>query len=117
MTPYEGVHVVNNTDAVLKCTLCAIPGFSFTWMKSGGVLPPGRTNASDCALFISKARMEDTGNYTCIGKARSGTSSLVLREDIRLTVRGLTLAALVKCCTYTIITVQHRWCPCNQLIC
>ena len=88
MTPYEGVHVVNNTDAVLKCTLCVIPGFSFTWVKSRGVIPPGRTNATACSFVIRKARMEDAGNYTCIGKAQSGVSSLVLREDIPLTVRG-----------------------------
>ena len=86
--PYEGVHVVNNTGAVLKCTFCAMPGFSFTWVKSGGILPPGRANTTGCALIISKVRMEDTGNYTCIGKAESGTSSLVLREDIPLTVKG-----------------------------
>ena len=85
VTPYEGVHVVNNTDAVLKCTLCVIPGFSFTWVKSGGIIPPGRTNASDCSLVIMKTNMEDSGNYSCIGKAQSGT---FLREDIPLTVRG-----------------------------
>jgi hypothetical protein len=36
--PHEGVHVVNNTDAILKCTLCVIPGVSFTWVKSGQII-------------------------------------------------------------------------------
>jgi hypothetical protein len=86
--PNEGVRTVNNTDVVLKCTLCVIPGFYFTWIRSGGSLPPDRSDATDCALVISKARTEDSGKYTCIGRARSGTSSLVLREDIPLTVEG-----------------------------
>lgn len=88
LSPNEGVHVVNNTDAVLKCTLCVIPGFSFAWIKTGGVLPPDRSNATDCSLVIRNTRMEDTGNYTCIGRAQSGTSSLLLREETSLTVRG-----------------------------
>ena len=85
MTPYEGAHVVNSTDAVLKCALCVIPRVSFTWVKNEGVIPLGRTNATDCSLVIRKTKMEDTGNYSCIGRDQSGT---LLRQDIPLTVRG-----------------------------
>ena len=101
MTPYEGVHVVNNTDAVLKCALCVIPRFSFNWVKSGGVIPPDRTNATDCALVIRKTKMEDTGNYSCIGRDHSGT---LLRQDIPLTVRGQYLQHHMSVCTDNGIT-------------
>ena len=101
MTPYEGVHVVNNTDAVLKCALCVIQRFSFNWVKSGGVIPPDRTNATDCSLVIRKTKMEDTGNYSCIGRDHSGT---LLRQDIPLTVRGQYLKHHMSVCTNNGIT-------------
>jgi hypothetical protein len=81
----EGVQVVNNTDVVLKCTLCIIPGISLSWRKRGGILPPGRTNATGCSLVIKKTKMEDTGNYSCIARDHFGT---LLRQDIPLTVIG-----------------------------
>ncbi|XP_062504646.1 roundabout homolog 1-like [Corticium candelabrum] len=84
----DGVHVVNNTDAFLKCKLCPMPGFSFTWERKGDELPPNKTEIYNCSLVIRKVRLEDTGNYSCIGKTKSKLSSLLIREDIPLIVRG-----------------------------
>ena len=83
-----GIQVVNGTDAYLKCKWCPLPGVSFVWERMGDDLPSNRTEKGNCSLVIKETTLEDTGNYTCIGRSKSTSSALVLKEQIPLVVRG-----------------------------
>ncbi|XP_062508530.1 hemicentin-2-like isoform X2 [Corticium candelabrum] len=85
-----GVEVRNATNLQLQCKWCAVAGskFAFTWKKVGGELPENRTSTKGCSLFISDVTMEDSGLYSCIGRAVDSVSETSLTEDITVIVIG-----------------------------
>jgi hypothetical protein len=86
--PWPGVAVDESDDAVLKCGLCGFPGVYFTWERIGAKIPVDRILITDCTLVISKATLQDAGNYTCIVRFKSKFSYVLLRETIPLTVKS-----------------------------
>ena len=76
---------VVNTDALLKCRLCSIRGYSLTWEKIGGSLPAGRTTQSGCTLIIKNTTLDDSGRYACIATKQTGEK---LRHEVPFTVIG-----------------------------
>ena len=80
--------MVKSTDAYFNCKLCPLPGFVFVWEREIGYLPSNRTEEGNCSLVIRETSLEDTGKYSCIGRSKSMLSSLVLKEEIPLIVRG-----------------------------
>ena len=76
---------VVNMDAVLKCRLCFIRGYVFTWQKVGGVLPAGRTTQEGCTLIIKNTTLDDSGKYACIATKQTGEK---LRHEVPFTVIG-----------------------------
>jgi hypothetical protein len=80
-----------NDDVILKCGLCGVPGFTFTWEKVVDKIKPSRVspNTKDCTLVIGKVALQDAGNYTCIARFRSQSQlSYVTKQNIPLIVKG-----------------------------
>ena len=81
----HGLEVINNTKAVIKCTVCPFQKLTFDWTREDGKdLPPTRKKINKCSLEISPVLMQDAGYYTCT--ASSG--SQVLKDRVFLTVLG-----------------------------
>ncbi|XP_062523403.1 hemicentin-2-like [Corticium candelabrum] len=74
---------VVNTDALLKCHLCSIRGYSLTWEKIGGSLPAERTTQKGCTLIIKNTTLDDSGRYACIATKQTGEK---LRHEVPFTV-------------------------------
>ncbi|XP_062508828.1 peroxidasin homolog isoform X2 [Corticium candelabrum] len=74
---------VVNTDALLKCRLCSLRGYSLTWQKIGGSLPAGRATQEGCTLIIKNTTLDDSGRYACIATKQTGEK---LRHEVPFTV-------------------------------
>ncbi|KAF3837991.1 hypothetical protein F7725_009759 [Dissostichus mawsoni] len=73
----RGQVLVEGEKLYLKCEASGNPSPSFRWYKDGHELQKGRdlkikTNKKNSKLQISRVRVEDSGNYTCVAENSLG---------------------------------------------
>ncbi|XP_046879079.1 neuregulin 2b [Hypomesus transpacificus] len=71
LRPMRGQSLIEGERMYLKCEASGNPSPSFRWFKDGRELQRGRdlkikTNKKNSKVQISRVRLEDSGNYTCV---------------------------------------------------
>uniref|UniRef100_A0A8C5I817 Pro-neuregulin-2, membrane-bound isoform-like n=1 Tax=Gouania willdenowi TaxID=441366 RepID=A0A8C5I817_GOUWI len=71
LQPMRGQSLLKGDKLYLKCEASGNPSPSFRWYKDGQELQKGRdlkikTNKKNSKVQISRVRMGDSGNYTCV---------------------------------------------------
>ncbi|XP_020562433.1 pro-neuregulin-2, membrane-bound isoform isoform X1 [Oryzias latipes] len=73
----RGQNLMEGDKLYLKCEALGNPSPSFRWYKDGRELQKGRdlkikTNKKNSKVQISRVRLEDAGNYTCVAENSLG---------------------------------------------
>eukprot|EP00066_Takifugu_rubripes_P019470 XP_011608736.1 PREDICTED: pro-neuregulin-2, membrane-bound isoform-like [Takifugu rubripes] len=73
----RGQSLIEGDKLYLKCEASGNPSPSFRWYKDGHELQKGRdlkikTNKKNSKVQISRVRVEDSGNYTCVAENSIG---------------------------------------------
>ncbi|KAM9740986.1 neuregulin 2b isoform 3-T3 [Menidia menidia] len=73
----RGQSLIEGDKLYLKCEASGNPSPSFRWYKDGHELQKGRdlkikTNKKNSKVQISRVRVEDSGNYTCVAENSLG---------------------------------------------
>ncbi|XP_023847899.1 pro-neuregulin-2, membrane-bound isoform-like [Salvelinus sp. IW2-2015] len=71
LRPMRGQSLMEGERLYLKCEASGNPSPSFQWYKDGRELQRGKdvkikTNKKNSKVQINRARLEDSGNYTCV---------------------------------------------------
>ncbi|KAK7899454.1 hypothetical protein WMY93_020307 [Mugilogobius chulae] len=77
LRPMRGQTLAEGERLYLKCEAAGSPSPGFKWYKDGHELQKGRdlkikTNKKNSKLQISRVRVEDSGNYTCVAENSLG---------------------------------------------
>ncbi|XP_054586496.1 neuregulin 2a isoform X3 [Nothobranchius furzeri] len=69
--------VDEGSKLIVKCEATGSPVLTYTWFKDGNELKKNkkvkiRSNAKSSRVQISKAKLEDSGNYTCVVENKLG---------------------------------------------
>uniref|UniRef100_A0A3B4A7B0 Ig-like domain-containing protein n=1 Tax=Periophthalmus magnuspinnatus TaxID=409849 RepID=A0A3B4A7B0_9GOBI len=77
LRPMRGQTLAEGERLYLKCEAAGSPSPGFRWYKDGHELQKGRdlkikTNKKNSKLQISRVRVEDSGNYTCVAENSLG---------------------------------------------
>ncbi|CAL8264203.1 unnamed protein product [Lota lota] len=77
LRPMQGQSLMEGDKLYLKCEASGSPSPSFHWYKDGHKLQKGRdlkikTNKKNSKVQISRVRVEDSGNYTCVAENSLG---------------------------------------------
>ncbi|XP_061644068.1 neuregulin 2b isoform X4 [Phyllopteryx taeniolatus] len=77
----RGQSLTEGDKLYLKCEASGNPSPSFHWYKDGQELQRGRdlrikTNKKNSKVLISRVRMEDSGNYTCVAENSVGQENV-----------------------------------------
>ncbi|XP_049441520.1 neuregulin 2b isoform X2 [Epinephelus fuscoguttatus] len=77
----RGQSLVEGDKLYLKCEATGNPSPSFRWYKDGHELQRGRdlkikTNKKNSKVQISRVRVEDSGNYTCVAENSLGQENV-----------------------------------------
>uniref|UniRef100_A0A667ZP26 Neuregulin 2b n=1 Tax=Myripristis murdjan TaxID=586833 RepID=A0A667ZP26_9TELE len=77
LRPMRGQSLMEGDKLYLKCEASGNPSPSFRWYKDGHELQKGRdlkikTNKKNSKVQISRVRVEDSGNYTCVAENSLG---------------------------------------------
>uniref|UniRef100_A0A672FID5 Neuregulin 2b n=1 Tax=Salarias fasciatus TaxID=181472 RepID=A0A672FID5_SALFA len=77
LQPMRGQSLLRGDKLYLKCEASGNPSPSFRWYKDGHELQKGRdlkikTNKKNSKVQISRVRVEDSGNYTCVAENSLG---------------------------------------------
>ncbi|KAA0709690.1 Pro-neuregulin-2, membrane-bound isoform [Triplophysa tibetana] len=75
--PMDSQWALEGKKLTLKCEAAGNPSPSFNWYKDGSQLRKRKdvkikTNRKNSKLHISRVRMEDSGNYTCVAENSVG---------------------------------------------
>ncbi|KAJ8014861.1 hypothetical protein DPEC_G00020170 [Dallia pectoralis] len=101
LRPMRGQSLMEGDRLYLKCEASGNPGPSFRWYKDGRELQRGKdvkikTNKKNSKVQINRARLEDSGNYTCVVENTLGqenaTSSITVLSLITTLSPGLSHA-------------------------
>uniref|UniRef100_A0A3Q2GPT3 Neuregulin 2b n=1 Tax=Cyprinodon variegatus TaxID=28743 RepID=A0A3Q2GPT3_CYPVA len=73
--------ILDREKMYLKCEASGTPSPSFRWYKDGHELQKGRdlkikTNKKNSKVQISRVRVEDSGNYTCVAENSLGQENV-----------------------------------------
>ncbi|XP_077434461.1 pro-neuregulin-2, membrane-bound isoform-like isoform X1 [Vanacampus margaritifer] len=77
----RGQSLMEGDKLYLKCEASGNPSPSFRWYKDGHELQRGRdlrikTNKKNSKVLISRVRVEDSGNYTCVAENSVGQENV-----------------------------------------
>ncbi|XP_077466158.1 pro-neuregulin-2, membrane-bound isoform-like isoform X2 [Stigmatopora argus] len=77
----QGQSLMEGDKLYLKCEASGNPSPSFRWYKDGHELQRGRdlrikTNKKNSKVLISRVRVEDSGNYTCVAENSVGQENV-----------------------------------------
>uniref|UniRef100_A0A673C0N5 Neuregulin 2b n=1 Tax=Sphaeramia orbicularis TaxID=375764 RepID=A0A673C0N5_9TELE len=77
----RGQSLLEGDKLYLKCEASGNPSPSFRWYKDGHELQKGRdlkikTNKKNSKVQISRVRVEDSGNYTCVAENSLGQENV-----------------------------------------
>ncbi|XP_030224959.1 neuregulin 2b isoform X3 [Gadus morhua] len=77
LRPMQGQSLMEGDKLYLKCEASGSPSPSFHWYKDGLKLQKGRdlkikTNKKNSKVQISRVRVDDSGNYTCVAENSLG---------------------------------------------
>ncbi|XP_055783466.1 pro-neuregulin-2, membrane-bound isoform-like isoform X1 [Salvelinus fontinalis] len=80
LRPMRGQSLMEGERLYLKCEASGNPSPSFRWYKDGRELQRGKdvkikTNKKNSKVQINRARLEDSGNYTCVVENMLGQES------------------------------------------
>ncbi|XP_071255477.1 pro-neuregulin-2, membrane-bound isoform-like [Salvelinus alpinus] len=80
LRPMRGQSLMEGERLYLKCEASGNPSPSFRWYKNGRELQRGKdvkikTNKKNSKVQINRARLEDSGNYTCVVENMLGQES------------------------------------------
>uniref|UniRef100_A0A4W5KV87 Neuregulin 2b n=1 Tax=Hucho hucho TaxID=62062 RepID=A0A4W5KV87_9TELE len=80
LRPMRGQSLMEGERLYLKCEASGNPSPSFRWYKDGRELQRGKdvkikTNRKNSKVQINRARLEDSGNYTCVVENMLGQES------------------------------------------
>ncbi|XP_056626105.1 neuregulin 2b [Triplophysa dalaica] len=92
--PMDSQWALEGKKLTLKCEAAGNPSPSFNWYKDGSQLRKRKdvkikTNKKNSKLHISRVRMEDSGNYTCVAEnsvGRENATSYVSVQSITTTL-------------------------------
>ena len=74
---------INNYNLTMKC-LSNLKNFAYTWIQKNGTLPSRAQGVNSSQLTIVNLIPEDSGDYQCIMRNRTGTiSSKFSSIDVR----------------------------------
>ncbi|XP_038133555.1 neuregulin 2b isoform X4 [Cyprinodon tularosa] len=81
LRPMQGQSLMEGEKMYLKCEASGTPSPSFRWYKDGHELQKGRdlkikTNKKNSKVQISRVRVEDSGNYTCVAENSLGQENV-----------------------------------------
>uniref|UniRef100_A0A667ZPB2 Neuregulin 2b n=1 Tax=Myripristis murdjan TaxID=586833 RepID=A0A667ZPB2_9TELE len=90
LRPMRGQSLMEGDKLYLKCEASGNPSPSFRWYKDGHELQKGRdlkikTNKKNSKVQISRVRVEDSGNYTCVAENSLGQENATILGHLHMT--------------------------------